>query len=100
MGDNDNCWPAPLEVGFSKLLRHSDCFKAVLAFMKMFHEFILFPEISLPLVLLCRFFELVHSFMAEMGEEGNWCSSPVELEVNWGEGTVNQALVFLGRISQ
>ncbi|XP_032083648.1 mitogen-activated protein kinase kinase kinase 6 [Thamnophis elegans] len=45
----------------------------------------------------CRwFFELVHSFMAEMGEEGNWCSSPVELEYDY-EYTEAGDRVVLGK---
>ncbi|KAL7980451.1 hypothetical protein Chor_001605 [Crotalus horridus] len=43
-----------------------------------------------------RFFELVHSFMAEMGEEGNWCSSPVELEYDY-EYTEAGDRVILGK---
>uniref|UniRef100_A0A8C6VHL9 mitogen-activated protein kinase kinase kinase n=1 Tax=Naja naja TaxID=35670 RepID=A0A8C6VHL9_NAJNA len=45
----------------------------------------------------CRwFFELVHSFMAETGEEGNWCSSPVELEYDY-EYTEAGDRVILGK---
>uniref|UniRef100_A0A670YG38 mitogen-activated protein kinase kinase kinase n=1 Tax=Pseudonaja textilis TaxID=8673 RepID=A0A670YG38_PSETE len=51
----------------------------------------------------CRwFFELVHSFMAEMGEEGNWCNSPYDYEyteagdrVILGKGTYG--VVYAGR---
>ncbi|KAM6428335.1 mitogen-activated protein kinase kinase kinase 6 isoform 1-T1 [Liasis olivaceus] len=45
----------------------------------------------------CRWFcDLVHSFMAEMGEEGNWCSSPVELEYDY-EYTEAGDRVILGK---
>ncbi|KAG8143175.1 hypothetical protein E2320_000445 [Naja naja] len=50
-----------------------------------------------------RFFELVHSFMAETGEEGNWCSSPVELEGSFVLGRVClglSLLILLLRYSQ
>ncbi|XP_063168468.1 mitogen-activated protein kinase kinase kinase 6 isoform X2 [Candoia aspera] len=45
----------------------------------------------------CSWFcELAHSFMAEMGEEGNWCSSPVELEYDY-EYTEAGDRVILGK---